>query len=458
MSAGVPVIGSSATLGELRELLATGRAGRLVVVAGGPFRNEPELPAGGALGVVTRGDLLRALHETGECSSGRLPTRTHRGRTGAGSGRSSAFATSCPRSRRWRLPSTASIWSGGGARRAARRAEPRPRPDGGGRRDRVRAACWPGAGRVRPPARAVRDRGRSGPHGGGAEVRVDIASARTEFYGAPGALPEVERSTLRHDLARRDFTINAMATSLKADDFGATYDFFGGFRDLAGPHGPGAAQPQLRGGPDPAPAGDPLRGAAGLSHGRPHAVAGARVHRHEAGRRPRVRAPARRGAGPARRAAGPASGGADGRDRSRPRPASAPRCRPAGDRADRARGRGDAQRAVRERGPAGTGPPRVHVCVDAPHEVYDWLGRIRMRRREQDVVASLSSWDRWSPSDWQPTGQCALRSSTTCWRAGRWRCSSSRSRDLPIADRAQRATGRLRGAVRGAELDISGDD
>jgi tRNA nucleotidyltransferase (CCA-adding enzyme) len=66
----------------------------------------------------------------------------------------------------------------------------------------------------------------------GHEIRVDLATARTEFYGAPGALPEVERSTLRHDLARRDFTINAMATSLRPDDLGATYDFFGGYRDL----------------------------------------------------------------------------------------------------------------------------------------------------------------------------------------------------------------------------------
>jgi tRNA nucleotidyltransferase (CCA-adding enzyme) len=66
----------------------------------------------------------------------------------------------------------------------------------------------------------------------GREIRVDLATARTEFYGAPGALPEVERSTLRHDLARRDFTINAMATSLRPDDLGATYDFFGGYRDL----------------------------------------------------------------------------------------------------------------------------------------------------------------------------------------------------------------------------------
>jgi tRNA nucleotidyltransferase (CCA-adding enzyme) len=66
----------------------------------------------------------------------------------------------------------------------------------------------------------------------GNDVIVDIATARTEFYGAPGALPEIERSTLRHDMARRDFTINAMATSLRAEDLGATYDFFGGYPDL----------------------------------------------------------------------------------------------------------------------------------------------------------------------------------------------------------------------------------
>jgi tRNA nucleotidyltransferase (CCA-adding enzyme) len=64
------------------------------------------------------------------------------------------------------------------------------------------------------------------------EVRVDLASARTESYDAPGALPDVQRATLRDDLARRDFTINAMAASLRPDDLGATYDLFGGFRDL----------------------------------------------------------------------------------------------------------------------------------------------------------------------------------------------------------------------------------
>src|SRR5919108_5050932 len=63
MSSGVPVIGADATLSELRELLATGRAGRLVVVGDGPYRSGARVPVEGAEGVVTRGDLLRALHE-----------------------------------------------------------------------------------------------------------------------------------------------------------------------------------------------------------------------------------------------------------------------------------------------------------------------------------------------------------------------------------------------------------
>ena len=63
-------------------------------------------------------------------------------------------------------------------------------------------------------------------------VRVDLATARTETYEAPGALPDVQPATLRDDLARRDFTINSMATSLHPDDLGATYDFFDGFGDL----------------------------------------------------------------------------------------------------------------------------------------------------------------------------------------------------------------------------------
>ena len=43
--------------------------------------------------------------------------------------------------------------------------------------------------------------------------RVDVVTARTEFYDAPAALPAVEHASIRGDLFRRDFTINAMAAS-----------------------------------------------------------------------------------------------------------------------------------------------------------------------------------------------------------------------------------------------------
>jgi tRNA nucleotidyltransferase (CCA-adding enzyme) len=63
--------------------------------------------------------------------------------------------------------------------------------------------------------------------------RVDVATARTEFYDYPGALPTVEQASIRQDLYRRDFTINAMAVSLKGTDFGRLVDYFGGLRDLS---------------------------------------------------------------------------------------------------------------------------------------------------------------------------------------------------------------------------------
>jgi len=62
--------------------------------------------------------------------------------------------------------------------------------------------------------------------------RVDVVTTRTEFYDSPGALPTVERAGLREDLFRRDFTINAMAVSLKPADFGRLADPFGGRADL----------------------------------------------------------------------------------------------------------------------------------------------------------------------------------------------------------------------------------
>ncbi len=63
-------------------------------------------------------------------------------------------------------------------------------------------------------------------------LHVDVTSARSEYYTRPGALPTVERSSLRQDLFRRDFSINAMAACLNPDCFGAVADPFGGLRDL----------------------------------------------------------------------------------------------------------------------------------------------------------------------------------------------------------------------------------
>ena len=63
-------------------------------------------------------------------------------------------------------------------------------------------------------------------------LRVDVASARTEFYRTPAALPEVETSLIRQDLYRRDFTINSLAVSLSGDRNGELVDFFGGRKDL----------------------------------------------------------------------------------------------------------------------------------------------------------------------------------------------------------------------------------
>ncbi len=62
--------------------------------------------------------------------------------------------------------------------------------------------------------------------------RVDVATTRTEFYDYPAALPRVEQASIRQDLFRRDFTVNAMAASLKGEDFGRLVDPFGGFADL----------------------------------------------------------------------------------------------------------------------------------------------------------------------------------------------------------------------------------
>ena len=61
---------------------------------------------------------------------------------------------------------------------------------------------------------------------------ADFATARTEIYTRPGALPKVKFSTIKDDLARRDFTINAMAIAISPSRFGDLIDTFDGRTDL----------------------------------------------------------------------------------------------------------------------------------------------------------------------------------------------------------------------------------
>jgi tRNA nucleotidyltransferase (CCA-adding enzyme) len=62
--------------------------------------------------------------------------------------------------------------------------------------------------------------------------KVDVATARTERYVRPGALPSVKKGGIVQDLYRRDFTLNAMALSLSPGYFLQLLDPFGGLSDL----------------------------------------------------------------------------------------------------------------------------------------------------------------------------------------------------------------------------------
>lgn len=62
--------------------------------------------------------------------------------------------------------------------------------------------------------------------------KLDVATARMEYYEYPTALPTVERSSIKKDLYRRDFTINTLAIKLNKRNYGNLIDFFGGQRDI----------------------------------------------------------------------------------------------------------------------------------------------------------------------------------------------------------------------------------
>ena len=62
--------------------------------------------------------------------------------------------------------------------------------------------------------------------------KVDVATARMEYYEAPGAPPIVETSSLKLDLYRRDFTINTLAIKLNKRHYGTLIDYFGAQDDI----------------------------------------------------------------------------------------------------------------------------------------------------------------------------------------------------------------------------------
>jgi tRNA nucleotidyltransferase (CCA-adding enzyme) len=62
--------------------------------------------------------------------------------------------------------------------------------------------------------------------------KIDVATARMEYYQFPTALPIVEMSSIKLDLFRRDFTINTLAIQLNPDKFGILIDFFAGQKDI----------------------------------------------------------------------------------------------------------------------------------------------------------------------------------------------------------------------------------
>ena len=62
--------------------------------------------------------------------------------------------------------------------------------------------------------------------------KIDVASARLEYYKFPAALPVVEMGSIKLDLFRRDFTINTLAIQLNREKFGTLIDFFSARKDL----------------------------------------------------------------------------------------------------------------------------------------------------------------------------------------------------------------------------------
>ena len=227
MTTATTVVAAAAAADELTNVLARDPVGRVLVV-----RSTGPGPVSMAdvIGVVTRSDVLRALHAGGESAGG--PSGVSLAERLGRLGLDDLLAE---------IQAVATDYRGaylvGGAVRDLLLGQPVADIDIAVEGDGIefaRALAARLGGRVRAhdkfqTAVVVVERAAGAAT---ASLRVDVASTRTEFYDYPAALPKVEHATIRGDLARRDFSINAMAASLNPRDFGALLDYFGGLDDL----------------------------------------------------------------------------------------------------------------------------------------------------------------------------------------------------------------------------------
>ncbi len=230
MSRGVMTVEEDTTVHDLRQLMATSAVGRLPVVSAGNA-GTGRMPVDEVVGIVTRTDVLRTLHPAAIDESfghNTVQEMDMRQRLDSIRNMSSLFTAVQKLSTSYR-----GVYLVGGFVRDMIIGEANYDVDiaveGDGIEFAERLAEELG-GRVRAhrkfnTAVVVLDRLKPG-------LRVDVATTRTEFYDYPAALPTVEHASIRRDLYRRDFTINAMAVSLAAHDFGRLLDFFGGLEDI----------------------------------------------------------------------------------------------------------------------------------------------------------------------------------------------------------------------------------
>lgn len=230
MSRGVTTVSEDATVHELRRLMASSTIGRFPVVPASILGGS-DVPVDKVIGIVTRSDVLRTLRGQTlerEIDVSSLPETDFSELLGPLEELAPLFEAFQKLSAEYR-----GVYLVGGFVRDMILDEPNYDVDIAVEGDGIDFAGHLAAalgGRVRThqkfqTAVVILDSMKPG-------LRVDVATTRTEFYDYPAALPTVEHASIKHDLYRRDFTINAMAVSMAAHDFGRLLDFFGGLKDI----------------------------------------------------------------------------------------------------------------------------------------------------------------------------------------------------------------------------------